>query len=128
MDHPRLVCGLQRLRDLLRDRQRLIQRDRPLRDPVSEGGPFDQLQHERLDALRLLQPVDAPDVRMVERGEDLGFPLEAGQAVGVRRERLGQHLERHVAVEFRVAGLPDLAHAAFTDLGGDGVRADGSAG
>ena len=29
---------------------------------------------------------------MVQRGQHLGFPLEAGQAVGVRRERLGQRI------------------------------------
>ena len=34
MDHPGLMRGLQRLGDLLGDRQRLIQGDRPLREPV----------------------------------------------------------------------------------------------
>ncbi|MEE9126591.1 MAG: GTP-binding protein, partial [Planctomycetota bacterium] len=57
----------------------------------------------------------------VQRGEDLGFPLEAGQPVGVGRERLRQHLQGYVAVERRVAGLPDFTHAACADLGGDGI-------
>ena len=64
---------------------------------------------------------------MVQRDEDFGFPLEAGQPIGVRRERLGQDLERHVPVELRVARAVDLAHAAFADLGGDGVGAEGGA-
>ena len=61
---------------------------------------------------------------MVQRGEHLGFPLEAGQAVGVGRKRLGQYLERHVAVELRVAGLIHLTHVAFADLGSDAVGAE----
>ncbi len=37
---------------------------------------------------------------------------------------LGQHLERDVAVELRIAGLPDLTHAPLTDEADDLVRAD----
>ena len=61
---------------------------------------------------------------MVQRGEDLGFPLEAGQLIRVGRERLGQHLERHVPVELRVAGLIHLAHAAPTNQADHFVRAE----
>ncbi len=50
------------------------------------------------------------------------------QAIGVGRERLGQHFQRHVPVELRVAGLIHLAHAALADLGDDGVRAEGRTG
>ncbi len=62
MDDSSLMCRLQRLRDLLRDRQRLIERDRPLRDSVSEGGAFDQLEDERPRALGFLDAVDLGDV------------------------------------------------------------------
>ena len=33
------------------------------------------------------------DVRMIERGEDFGFALEAGEPIGVARERVGQDLD-----------------------------------
>ena len=52
----------------------------------------------------LLDAVDLGDVRVVQRGEDAGLPLEARQPVRVGGERRGQHLQRHVAVEPRVAG------------------------
>ena len=65
---------------------------------------------------------------MVQRGEDLGFALEARQPVGIGRERLGEHLQRHVPVELGVAGLIHLTHAAFADLGGDLVDAEARAG
>ncbi len=61
---------------------------------------------------------------MVQRGEHLGFPLEARQPVRVSRERLGQHLERHVPVEFGVAGLPDFTHLALANQADHFVRAD----
>ena len=63
MDHPGFVRSLQRLGDLLRDGQRLIHGDRPLGDPVSEGGAFDQLQHERPRPLGFLDAVDGGDIR-----------------------------------------------------------------
>ena len=113
MNHPRLVRGLQRLGDLLRNRQRLLQRDRPLSDPVGEGRPLDQLQHQRPRALGFLNAVDGGDVRVVEAGEDLRLPLEPGEPVWVSRERIREDLQRDLAVELGVGGLPDLAHAAF---------------
>ena len=85
-NHPGLVRGLQRLGDLLRYRQRLIQRDRPLRDAVSKRGSLDQLQHQRPRTLGFLDAVDLRDVGVVEAGEDLRLPREPGEAVGIIRE------------------------------------------
>ena len=69
------------------------------------------------DAAAVLEAVDLRDVRMIQRGERLRFALEARQAVGVGRERLGQDLDRDVAIELRVARAIDLAHAACADSG-----------
>ncbi len=44
------------------------------------------------------------------------------------REGAVMHLERHVPVELGVSGSIHLAHAAFADLGGDGVGAERGAG
>ena len=77
--------------DLCGDRQRVFDCHRPLADEVRQRRPLDQFKHERLGALGLafgfFKPVDMPDVGVIEAGEDLGFALEAGQAVGVGRER-----------------------------------------
>ena len=35
-----------------------------------------------------------------------------------------QHLQRYVPVEFGVSGAIHLSHAAFPDLGGDGIAAE----
>ena len=119
--------GLQRFSDLLRNRQRFIQGDRSLRDPVSQGRTLDQLQHQRPRPLRFLDAVDGGDVRVVEAGEDLRLPLEPGEPVWISREGVGEDLQGDLAVELRVGGLPDLAHAPFADEGGDVVVAEAGA-
>ena len=46
VDDALLVRGLERLRDLLRDGERLVERQRPALQPLGEVLAFDQLQHE----------------------------------------------------------------------------------
>ena len=65
---------------------------------------------------------------MIEGRQDLRLPREPGQAVRVRREGVGQDLQRDLAVELGVGGLPDLAHAAFPEEGGHVVVAEADAG
>ena len=43
-----LVSGFERLSDLARDRQRLVERQRALRDAIGKRGTFDELEHQRL--------------------------------------------------------------------------------
>jgi hypothetical protein len=65
---------------------------------------------------------------MVQRGECLGFTLEAREPIGVVGERVGEDLEGDIAIELRVAGAQDLAHPAFANLRGDLVDTDSGAG
>ena len=65
---------------------------------------------------------------VVEAGEDVRFPLEPGQAVGISREGVGQDLQRDMTAQLRVSGLPDLPHAALADEGLDLVAAEPNAG
>ena len=78
MDDPPLVGGLQRLGDLTG--KRLVERDRTLRDPVLQRRAFDQFQDERPPVSALFESVDLGNVRVVQRGQHLGFALEASQA------------------------------------------------
>ena len=61
----------ERLGNLLRDRQRLVDRDRALRDPIRQRGPLDQLHDERGECRRFLQAVDRGDVRVIQRRQHL---------------------------------------------------------
>ena len=96
----------------------VFHRDGSFRDPVGERRPFDQLQHERLSLIRLLDAVDGGDPRVVEAREHLRFPLEPGEAIRVSREGVGQDLQRDITAQLRVGGAIDLAHAALPDEGG----------
>ena len=53
---------------------------------------------EGADVLRFFDAVDRSDVRMIQGGKHLGFALEAGEPIGIERERLRQNLQRDVAV------------------------------
>jgi hypothetical protein len=73
MDDPLLVGRFKRLGNLTRDRQRLVDRNQSLRDPIGERRSLDQLQDECANAIQFFNTVDAADVVMVQRGEHLGF-------------------------------------------------------
>ena len=74
------------------------------------------------------EPEDLCDVRMIQRGERLRFPLETDQAIGIGGEEFGQDLERNITTEPGVACLVDLAHAARAERREDFVRAKSCAG
>jgi len=115
MNDPALVRGFERLDDLLRDRQRLGDRHGPLRDPIGKRRPLDELHDQRA---AFLDPIEMRDVRVIQRGQNFGFALKARQALGVRGQGGGEHLDRHLALQRHVGGAVDLAHAAGANLGG----------
>ena len=99
-------------------------------DPARSGQPGSDLQPVPAPAPACPRPPRCRgwgDVGVVEAGEDLRLPREPGEAVGVRREGVGEDLQGDLAVELRVGGLPDLAHAALPDEGGDVVVAEANA-
>jgi hypothetical protein len=133
MNDPLLVRNLERLRDLLRNWQRVIQRNRATRNAVGERFALDKLEHERDCAgsglsRAVLHTVDRGNVRMVQRGEDFGFTLKSRETFGIGGERLGQDLDRHVALQPHVARAINLAHTAGADGRKDLVRSETIAG
>ena len=77
--------------------QRLVERQRALRDadpPASS--PSTSSSTSARDAVGFFEAVDGADVRMIQRGEQSRFALEAREPVGVRREQRGQDFDRHV--------------------------------
>ena len=112
MDDPVLVRGFERLRDLSRDRQRLVERDRSLRDAIGERWSLDELEDERVPGPAKAGPygivgatfrwpffesVDRGDVRMIQRREHLRFAPEAREPVGIEGEELRKDLQADVA-------------------------------
>ena len=103
-------------------------RDRALEHAGLERRPLDELEHERAHPFGLLEAVNVPDVRVIERREDPGFALEAREPALVLHEGLRQHFQRDVTIEPDVACEIHLAHAAFPDAGLHHIRAETRAG
>ena len=125
---PCSCARFERVRDLLRDRQCFIEWDRAAGDALRQIVALDEFHHEGGHAPAFFQAVDGRDVGMIQRGEGLGFTLEASQAIRVVRKRLGEDLDRDVAVQLRIARAKHLAHPADTDAGDDFVDAETGAG
>ena len=128
MDDALLVRRLERVTDLPGDGQSLVDRHRPDPEPFGERLPFDELEHESFDAVGFHEPVDRADVRMVERGQKLGFPLEPRQPLGVLGDRLGKDFDREVPVQLGVARSVDLPHPSGAEGRENLVGSEASAG
>jgi hypothetical protein len=88
----------------------------------------DELHDQRVSAFTLFEPVNLRDVWIIERRECPRFALEACETFGIVRERVGEHLQRHVASELRIARVIHLPHAAGADLGSDLIWAEAGSG
>src|SRR4051812_30983236 len=128
MDDALLVRRSDRLRDLPRDGQRVVDRDCAVRNTLCEVLPLDELQHNGRDSVRLFKTVDAADVGVVQRGEDFRFSLKAVEPVSVGGQSRRQDLDGDLTFQPGVDRPIHLAHAAFTDLGSDLVDAEAGPG
>ena len=66
---------------------------------LGERLALDELHDQEVAAVRLLHAEQRRDVRMVERGEHLGFTLESDDAIRVRVKRLWQDLHGDIAAK-----------------------------
>ena len=108
------VRAIERVADLHR-RSPAPRRPAARRRPAQAIGQrlaLEKLQDEVVEIAVAADVVDRADVRIVERGDGARFLLEALPRLRVSGERAGQHLDGDRAVEPRVTGAIDLAHAA----------------
>ncbi len=90
---------------------------------------LDEFHHERGGTAAFFEPIDGSNVRMIQRGEDFRFALEASQSVGIcRAPMVGRILMRDFTLQLRVDGPIHLPHAAFADVGSYLVHAEASSG
>jgi hypothetical protein len=123
MDDPFLVRRGERLANLCGNRERFVQRQGASLQTLVERFALDQLHDEHGGRPGALEAEDRGDIRMAQRSEKLRLPLEPGDAVRIRRERVGQQLQRDVAAQAGVAGAIHLTHAARAKSGLDDIRA-----
>ncbi len=113
-DALRMRC-FESLDNLSRNRQRIVQRQRALGDAIGERWSLHEFEHERSDSIRLLEAENRPDIRMVQRRQQLRFALESSEAIGIVRENVRKNLECDVAIQIGIEGAIYLAHAARAD-------------
>ena len=113
MDDIGLMGRFQGLGDLLKDFQRLGQRQRTVADPFGQGLALGQLHHQKALAAILLEAMDGGDVGMIQFRQDLGFALKAGQPFRIVGKLIGQDLDRHLTIELRVGSTVHLSHATL---------------
>ena len=128
VDDPLLVRGFERVGDLLRDRQRFVERDRAARQPLRQIVAFDQFHDERMHAAGFFKSVNVAMLGWLRDASDLRLALKPREPIGVAREQIRQNLDRDIAIELRVPRAIHLAHAARADRRDDFVRAEMGAG
>ena len=90
----------------------LAHRQWPGVEPLAQRAALQQLEHDVAVLLGAAEVVDGQDVGMRQRGHGLGLALEAREGRGIVGHLRRQDLQRDIAVEARIAGPVDLAHAA----------------
>ena len=123
VDDPAAVCLREPFRDLARDGEHLVRRERTTGDPLLEAAPFDQRHRDVGPALVLAGLVDRADVWVVERGGGLGLAQEPRARRRIGRQVVGQELQRDRAAKPDVLGAVDDAHPAAAQLAEDPVPA-----
>ena len=116
MDDALLVRRLDRLGDLLRDPNHLLDRHRPLLDTLRERLAFHQLHDQEALAVDLFETEDPGDVGVGQRRQNPGLALETREPLRVLGETVREHLEGHVAAELGVFRTPHLPHPALAQF------------
>ena len=125
MDDPLLVRGLERRRDLLRDASASSTGSAPAREPCGKVFAVDEFHHERAHyRRRVFDAVDAARCADDSAPRAICASRTNRPAVGVRGKLRRQELQRDVAIEPRVAGTIDLAHASGADGSDNAIRSE----
>ncbi len=106
------VRGVERVRDVDRDVDDPIDRQRAGAEDLVQGGAVDQLHHDEAAAVMLADVVERADVGVVQRRGGARLALEALRGQRVGGGRLGQELHCDVAAEPEVLPPVDDTHAA----------------
>ena len=114
---------VQRISDLDRARERLVERQRSFRQPRGERFAVDELHDEKVDALIVADVMDGADVRMVERCHRARLPLEPGSALRIGGPTAGRIFRRRRG-RAACRSREHFAHAARADCAFEAVGAE----
>ena len=124
MDDSLAMRLVERVGDLGRDLQRLLERKRPFLEARGQRLALQVRHDEKVRAIDAADVVDAADVGMVQSRDRASLALEPGPPFGIASDLTWQDLDRDRPIEARVAGFVDLTHSTHANLGRDLVRAE----
>src|SRR5216684_4409043 len=99
MDDAMMMCVIERIGDLDRGAQHLIDWQGASKQPVGERLSLDILHHEVWQAVLLADVMERADVRMVEAGNRARLPFEPLAPRWTVGNIAGQYLDGHNAIE-----------------------------
>ena len=114
-DAGRVRLG-KRTRNLRGVVQALAERQSLALDQIVQRLAFHVLHGDEMHAVGFLDVVDGDNVGVIERRSRFSFLHEAAPPLRVLHLVLRQHLDGDEAVQVRVTGLVNHAHAAFAEL------------
>jgi hypothetical protein len=123
MDDTLGVRGLERVHDLARDAEGLLERNRAGLDAVRERRALDQLHHQGA----IFDSVYRGDVGVVQRGQHLRLAREARHLYGIGCQAVREKLHGDLSSELRVGRPVHFAHSAFAQLLHDSIMGEGFA-
>ena len=123
MDDAALVRGFQRLGDLPRDRERVVQRDAAAA-PSAAPGPRPSTYSMTSAAWAFQHAVDLRDVGWLSAASIRASRSKRARRSGSGGKNRWKDLDRDVPIELRVARPIDLAHATCPDGSDDLVAVE----
>src|SRR2546422_1726709 len=127
MHDPLRMRRFQGIRNLNPQIEKLADLEVLAAHPLGERFTLEQLHHDEVSPLVLLDGMDGTDTRVIERGGRPCLPLEALENGGIVLHLIGKELDRDAPPELAVLRLVDHPHAAGAELAEDLVVRDGAA-
>ena len=121
VDEPASMGGVEGAGNLRQQLDRVLGVERALAQALLEVRALDIAHGDEKQAVGLAGLVDGDDVRVVDRGCELGLfekPLAEGLVLGKARS---QELQRHLSLQPQILGQVDDAHASSAEQGLDPV-------
>ena len=92
---------------------------------VPESLALQQFHRDKGSPIRLVDLVNRANVRVVQRGRSLGFPLESAKSLCVVGKMIGEELEGDAPTQFHVFSFVHNTHAATAHFLDDAIVRDG---
>ncbi len=115
---------VQRIGNLDRVLQHMLQRQRTFQQPLRERLAFEIFHHQKINFVSVSGVVERADVGMIQAGDRFCLAVEALAQFRAAGEMSGENLDGDDALEASIAGLIHFSHPARTDGGEDFIGSE----